>query len=128
MIFRYARHTDNLERIAEFYKEILNFQVLGEFRDHNGYDGIFLGMEGPEWHLEFTVSPHPADHKSDEDDLLVFYPSSEREFQVIRDRIRKNKVEEVAAKNPYWNDKGVMILDPDGFRIVISSARVKGDL
>lgn len=127
MTFRFARHTDNLDRIAKFYVEILGFEKLGEFKDHNGYDGLFLGLRDSDWHLEFTKSDEPADHKFDEDDVLVFYPSSNEEYQQLNTRIREHKIEIPAAKNPYWNNNGTMFSDPDGYRIVISPLRIKSD-
>ena len=45
MVFRYARHTQNLEKLIGFYTKVLDFKVLGDFKQHNGYDGIFLGKE-----------------------------------------------------------------------------------
>lgn len=54
MIFRNARHTHNLNSIIKFYTTILKLEVLGNFKNHNGYDGVFLGKENTDWHLEFT--------------------------------------------------------------------------
>ena len=68
MVFRVARHTNNLEALSEFYTKVLNLQVLGEFKDHDHYDGIFIGLEAENWHLEFTKPNEIADHKFDEDD------------------------------------------------------------
>ncbi|WP_394335993.1 hypothetical protein [Flavobacterium laiguense] len=31
----------------------------------------------------------------------------------------------MTSKNPYWNENGKMVLDPDGFRIVISPLKAK---
>lgn len=127
MTFRFARHTNNLERIVKFYTEILGFEILGEFKGHNDYDGVFLGLHDSDWHLEFTKSNERADHKFDEDDILVFYPSSNAEYQQLMDRIKERKIEKIASKNPYWNINGTMLLDPDGYRIVISPLRTKRD-
>lgn len=127
MIFRVARHTNNLERIAKFYSEILGFEILGEFRDHEDYDGVFLGLNDSNWHLEFTKSKEPANHKFDEDDILVFYPSTNMEYHQLKDRITEHGIEQIASKNPYWNTNGIMFFDPDGYRIVISPLRIKRD-
>ncbi|WP_245856786.1 hypothetical protein [Lutibacter flavus] len=74
--FGIARHTDNLKLIISFYKNILNFEILGSFENHEKYDGVFLGIKGMSWHLEFTKSNERADHKFDDDDILVFYPKT----------------------------------------------------
>ena len=43
MTFRFARHTNDLEQIKSFYIDILGFELLGDFENHNDYDGIFIG-------------------------------------------------------------------------------------
>ncbi|SIT97064.1 hypothetical protein SAMN05660493_01770 [Epilithonimonas bovis DSM 19482] len=45
MIFRYARHTKNLEKLIDFYTKVLDFKVLGNFKEHNGYDVFFSGRK-----------------------------------------------------------------------------------
>ncbi|MGV0964542.1 hypothetical protein [Empedobacter falsenii] len=42
MQFRVARHTNQIKGIKDFYIKVLNFDILGEFQNHNGYDGIFI--------------------------------------------------------------------------------------
>ncbi len=121
MKFRYARHTKNLEKLEKFYIEILNFKKLGGFENHNGYDGIFLGKENLDWHLEFTFSEDLSESKFDEDDLLVFYPKNKDEFLKILENIKQLKVKTYEPKNPYWKENGFLIKDPDDFGIIISN-------
>lgn len=56
MNFRYARHTRDLNKIERFYTEVVGLENLGGFKNHSGYDGLFLGHRNTSWHLEFTVS------------------------------------------------------------------------
>ena len=84
MNFRYARHTNNLKTLVEFYTQIIGLEKLGEFKDHSNYNGVFLGIQKLNWHIEFTESNENANHKSDEDDLLVFYLESEDEFDQLK--------------------------------------------
>lgn len=72
MQFRYARHSQDIDRLVKFYTSILNFQVLGEFKNHDGYDGVFIGLKENNWHLEFTENAEIPQSKFDEDDALVF--------------------------------------------------------
>jgi catechol 2,3-dioxygenase-like lactoylglutathione lyase family enzyme len=123
MKFRIARHTTNLNRIIDFYGRVLGLKVLGEFKEHHNYDGVFMGLPGEGWHLEFTVSDSCPKHQPDDDDLLVFYASSLAEFAEIKKRFVKNKAKPVKPKNPYWEKNGITFEDPDGFRIVISLTR-----
>lgn len=120
MKLRAARHTSNLQAILNFYTKLLDLQLLGEFKDHDGYDGAFIGKSNDAWHLEFTTSAEAPIHQPDEDDLLVFYPGSEKEKNGILDQFKHAGIAQVAAKNPYWNSNGHTFIDPDGFRIVIA--------
>ncbi len=124
MEFRYARHTDNLKRLEVFYTNILGLDVLFSFEDHNSYSGIFLGKEGHDWHLEFTTSGDKAEHKFDAEDILVFYPTHQEEYDQIIHQIEANNIEKLKARNPYWNDNGIMIQDPDGFHVIVSNLKI----
>lgn len=61
---RFARPTDKLTEIVEFYSTCLGLPELFRFTGHDGYDGVILGMPGAGYHLEFTShadgSPGPA--------------------------------------------------------------------
>lgn len=125
MIFRAARHTDNIDKIISFYTIILGFDILGQFKGHDGYDGVFIGPEGADWHLEFTTSQQGARHKHNEDDILVFYPATIDDYEDIVLRIEQNNIAVVRPGNPYWAKNGLMIEDPDGFNVVISPLRAE---
>ncbi len=120
MKLRVARHTDNLEPIIKFYTDILGLEIIGEFKNHNNYDGVFIGKEDLDWHLEFTTSSDGVNHEPDKDDLLVFYVESEKEYIKLNERFKDSLISPVVPKNPYWKENGTTYSDPDGFRIVIS--------
>ena len=120
MTFRVARHTGNLQKLVHFYTTILDFTILGHFEDHNGYDGVFLGRKGAAWHLEFTTSATPALHHFDEDDALVFYPDSHSDYDAICSRIQQQQLSLLLPENPYWQQNGLMVADPDGYNIIIT--------
>jgi catechol 2,3-dioxygenase-like lactoylglutathione lyase family enzyme len=128
MKFRIARHTTDLNRIIDFYGRILGLKVLGEFKDHHDYSGVFMGIPGQSWHLEFTASSAPPAHQPDDDDLLVFYASSLEEFAAMKTRFVKNQVVQVKPSNPYWAKNGITFEDPDGYRVVISIVRTPSTL
>ena len=125
MVLRVARHTNNLEKIEDFYVNILGFERLGGFQNHNNYDGVFIGKLGLDWHFEFTQSETKANHTFDEDDVTVLYPKTILEYNNIVNSILENNISIITSKNPYWNENGKMVLDPDGFRIVISDLKAK---
>jgi catechol 2,3-dioxygenase-like lactoylglutathione lyase family enzyme len=125
MTFRFARHTNNLEQLKSFYIDILGFELLGGFENHEGYDGVFIGKLNENWHLEFTKSDEIVTFNFGEEDILVFYPNTKLEFELIHDRIESNSIKFIDSKNPYWNENGKMILDPDGYRVVISHLKIE---
>ncbi len=113
---RVARHTERLDEVVRFYRDGLGLVEIGGFRDHDGYDGVFLEVPGTGTHLEFTTggghssaSPHP-------ESLLVLYLGSEHAVEAASSRLGVNPV---AAGNPYWARRGITFPDPDGFRVVL---------
>ena len=125
MTFRFARHTNNLEQLKSFYIDVLGLELLGGFENHEGYDGVFIGKPNENWHLEFTKSDEIVTFNFGEEDILVFYPNTKLEFELIQDRIESNSIKFIDSKNPYWNENGKMILDPDGYRVVISHLKIE---
>lgn len=124
MELRVARHTNDISRILDFYTKIIGLDLLGEFKNHNNYDGIFIGKKNENWHLEFTTSNEQANHYSDEDDCLVFYVNTKNEYDEIIHRIHQNNISIINSKNPYWNLNGITIKDPDGFNVIISPLKI----
>lgn len=120
MNFRNARHTNDLKEIEKFYTEIIGLEKLGIFENHENYNGIFLGFPNLDWHLEFTTSNDKTQSKFDEDDILVFYLNSEYEIDEIKNRIIKNHISIEKSKNPYWNENGIQISDPDNYKIIFA--------
>ncbi len=120
MTFRYARHTTNLQEIEKFYTEIIGLEKIGSFENHNDYDGLFLGHKNSNWHLEFTTSTNKPNSKFDQDDILVFYLNSEIELAQIKKTLKQKNINLEAPKNPYWSENGIMISDPDRFKVVFT--------
>lgn len=42
--FRVARPTNRLKEVEAFYTKGLGFKVIGQFQDHDGFDGVMLGQ------------------------------------------------------------------------------------
>ena len=113
---RVARHTERLDEVVAFYRDGLGLEEIGGFRDHDGYDGVFLEIPGSGAHLEFTAGgeegapiPHP-------ESLLVLYL---RDGDAVQAVVARLGAEPVAPANPYWEEHGVTLEDPDGFRVVL---------
>lgn len=116
MQLRIARHTKRLDEVVAFYRDGLGLPVIGGFRDHDGYDGVFLAVPGTGAHLELTTGgeheapvPHP-------ESLLVLYLGSDEAVQRAAGRLG---TQPVRPANPYWAAHGLTFEDPDGFRVVL---------
>lgn len=119
---RLARPTDRLAEVVTFYVEGLGLALLGGFDDHAGYDGVFVGLPGTPYHLEFThhVDGSPGDVPSAEH-LLVLYLGSREEVAAAAARLGAHGYRPVEAENPYWATIGaVTVPDPDGWQIVLA--------
>ncbi|WP_197207896.1 VOC family protein [Cytobacillus firmus] len=118
--FRIARPTNQLDKLIAFYEEGLGLKRVGEFWNHEGYDGIMFGLPDSQYHLEFTQSkekmvlPQPAKEL-----LLVFYVGDRLERDNIADRLAALGYLETEPENPYWSRGGLTFEDPDGWRIVL---------
>jgi catechol 2,3-dioxygenase-like lactoylglutathione lyase family enzyme len=120
---RIARPTDDLAAVVRFYRDGLGFDVLSEFRDHDGFDGVMLGRTGAAYHLEFTRSAaHPAGRAPGGENLLVFYFPDSVEWCSAVDRLERAGYALVRSVNPYWDRRGRTFEDPDGYRVVLQNA------
>jgi GNAT superfamily N-acetyltransferase len=120
MQVRVARHTRQLPAVVRFYRDGIGLPEIGRFRDHDGYDGVFLAIPGTGAHLELTTggshdapAPHP-------ESLLVLYLGDAGTVHTVAARLG---VEPVAPANPYWAHHGVTFEDPDGFRVTLVPER-----
>ncbi len=125
MQFRYARHTQKLESLIYFYTAIFNFEILGKFENHDGYNGVFLGRKGERWHLEFTENDELPKHTFDEDDALVFYPESQKEYDDILNNLEKYEVPILSPKNSYWQENGICFEDCEHYPIIVSPQKIE---
>ena len=121
-IIRIARPTNDLNRMSQMYKDGLGFEILSEFKDHDGFDGIILGIPESMYHLEFTQNQKIKVVKAPtEENLLVFYISDQREYEHICRNMKDSGFNKVDSLNPYWDRSGSSYEDPDGYRIVIQN-------
>jgi hypothetical protein len=121
-VLRVARPTDHLEEVIGFYTEGIGLSILGSFQDHEGFDGVMLGLPGAAYHLEFTRKHgHSAGRAPTQDNLLVFYISDKQEWLNATERMAAAGYEPVASFNPYWDRLGQTYEDPDGYRVVIQN-------
>jgi catechol 2,3-dioxygenase-like lactoylglutathione lyase family enzyme len=113
---RVARHTEKLDEVVAFYRDRIGLEQIGGFRDHGGYDGVFLAVPGTSAHLELTAGGKHGAPQPHPETLLVLYLASADAVTAVLERVGETPV---APANPYWADHGVTIEDPDGFRVVL---------
>ena len=121
---RVARPSGDLDRAVEFYRDAMGLDLLGDFRDHDGFDGIILGRHGWPYHFELTRHrTQPVTPATTDEDLLVFYYPDDDSWSAVVQRMRDAGAPEVAPTNPYWRSRAVTFTDPDGNRLVIQRER-----
>ena len=122
-ILRVARPTDHLDGVVKFYRDGVGLAMLGAFDDHDGFDGVILGVPGAAYHLEFTRKRgHIVGRAPTGDNLLVFYLPDEQQWQAAINRMIGAGYEPVPSFNPYWDRAGRTFEDPDGYRVVLQNA------
>ena len=120
MAVRVARPTRDLDAAAAFYGDLLGLPVLGSFEDHDGFSGLILGLPDASRQLELVASPDAGPTPSTEDQLVLYFGSSERVEETAA-RIRAAGHEPNISPNPYWAGVGaVCFVDPDGYWLVLS--------
>ncbi|MDT0177880.1 VOC family protein [Enterobacter sp. BRE11] len=121
---RIARPVSLLSKSGEMYASGLDLQVIGEFRDHEGFSGYMLGRDDLPWHLEFTQSHfHPVTPSPSAEDLLVLYVPDQADWATRCAKMDLAGFVRVKSFNPYWDRRGVTFTDADGYRVVIQQMR-----
>lgn len=123
MQLRVARHTARLGELVRFYRDGLGLVEIGGFRDHDGYDGVFLEVPGTGAHLELTAGGGHGAPEAHPESLIVLYLGDARAVQAVSTRLG---VDPVRPANPYWAEHGTTFQDPDGFTVVLVPEHWKG--
>ena len=118
---RIARPSRDLAAAERFWVEGFGLEVLHRADDtaQGGHALLMLGGLGQTWHLEL-VATHgdPAPAPTDED-LLVVYRGATVDDDV--ERLVAAGGVRVRSRNPYWDEWGATVVDPDGYRLVLST-------
>ena len=119
---RIARPVSNLALTQVMYCDGLGLQMMGSFADHDGFDGVMLGLAGAGCHFEFThrrakpVAPAPT-----KEDLIVLYIPGTAAWEAACARMLAAGFKRVTSLNPYWEVQGRTYEDHDGYRIVLQN-------
>lgn len=122
-VLRVARPTNDIAALLPFYRDGLGFTVIGQFEDHQGFDGLMLGHPRAPYHLEFTQERgQSAGGAPSAEHLLVLYLPDLAQWEAAVQRMRAAGFAPVPAHNPYWDQHGRTFADPDGYRVVLQQA------
>lgn len=122
-ILRVALPTDRLDEVIQFYTEGLGLRILYRFENHEGFDGVMVGIAGEPYHFEFTQHHgRSVGRAPTQDNLIIFYFPDRQEWQKMVDCMKASGYEPVTSYNPYWDRCGVTFEDPDGYRVVLQNA------
>jgi catechol 2,3-dioxygenase-like lactoylglutathione lyase family enzyme len=122
-VLRVARPTNNIAALRRFYEAGLGFEILAQFENHAGFDGIILSHSGYPYHFEFTHQHgHVVASAPSQDNLLVFYFPDPVEWQKRVTHMMLQGFEPVKSYNPYWDTNGKTFEDADGYRVILQQA------
>ncbi|AUA13764.1 VOC family protein [Streptomyces samsunensis] len=119
---RIARPSRDLAAAERFWCAGLGLSVVyrAEGGDRPGeHDLLMVGWPDASWHLELVhEAAQPVEPRPTEEDLLVIYLDEAVPGELVT-RLTQHGGTRVASPNPYWNEWGVTIEDPDGYRLVL---------
>ena len=123
---RLARPSRDLDAAERFWVDGLGLEVLwrsaSDSTDPDEADEpdlLMVGWPDAGWHLELVGDPEgelvptPTD-----EDLLVLYVDGPVDEDLVRQLIAAGG-SRVQSRNPYWEQWGITIADPDGYRLVL---------
>lgn len=121
---RIARPSRDLRAAERFWAAGLGLHVLYRQEpdgDDDGHALVMLGWPAAAWHLELVCHPrHPVEPRPTPDDLHVIYLGNPVPPELVA-RLQDHGGRRVPAHNPYWDQWGVTVEDPDGYRLVLST-------
>ncbi|GGZ68404.1 VOC family protein [Streptomyces echinoruber] len=119
---RIARPSRDLSAAERFWVGGLGLDVVWRTEGGTGpgeHHLLMVGWPDADWHLELVHEPgRPVRPRPTEEDLLVIYADGPVPEGLVA-RLEEHGGRRVPSPNPYWNEWGVTIEDPDGYRLVL---------
>lgn len=118
---RITRPSRDLAAAERFWVAGLGLDVV--WRSQGGapgeHDLLMVGWPDASWHLELVhETDKPVLPRPTEEDLLVVYLDEQVPDSLVA-RLEAHGGTRVQSPNPYWNEWGVTVEDPDGYRLVL---------
>ncbi len=125
---RIARPTARLDKMVEFYRDGIGMPIIYSYTDDADYDGVMFGL--PSRHYNLEISYHKGDGPGpvpSRDTLLVLYIPDQPAIDRVVKRLETMGYRPGPPRNPYWAAKGVTIVDPDGWCVVLMNSHGFGE-
>ncbi|MEU3569210.1 VOC family protein [Kitasatospora sp. NPDC036755] len=123
MRVRIARPSRDIAAAERFYVDGLGLAVQWRSTERvsGKHDLLMVGPAGGSWHFELTHDPErPLEPTPTVDDLFVVYLGAPADEALVA-RLEELGGTRVESRNPYWDEHGVTVADPDGYRLVLCS-------
>ncbi|MFF7991306.1 VOC family protein [Kitasatospora xanthocidica] len=123
MRIRIARPSRDLAAAERFYVGGLGLDVQWRTTERvsGEHDLLMVGPSGGAWHFELTHDPErPQEPTPTVEDLFVVYLGAPVDEALVA-RLEAAGGTRVENHNPYWNEYGVTVADPDGYLLVLCS-------
>lgn len=118
---RIARPSLDLERAERFWTTGVGMSPIYRSRRADPANLTMVGFPEATWHIELTHDPtHPVTPQPTMDDALVLYLNGEVPAELIA-RISAAGGKLQQHPNPYWQEWGITLIDPDGYPLILSS-------
>jgi catechol 2,3-dioxygenase-like lactoylglutathione lyase family enzyme len=120
---RIARPSRYLWASERFWVDGLGLEVLfrADASAEGGHALLMVGWPDAAWHLELVSDPGGGPPAAPTyEDLMVLYLNGEVDTGVVSRLVGAGGTQ-AAARNPYWDEGSVTIVDPDGYRLVLTS-------
>lgn len=118
---RVARPSRDLAAAERFWCGGLGLEVLARIEPTGVGEHrlLMLGDPGAAWHLELVEQrDSPSDPASVQDQLVLYLDG---DVAGHLERVERAGGRRTAASNPYWDRWGTTVVDPDGYRLVLST-------
>lgn len=116
-----ARPTARFDDVLAFYRDGLGLPVLFQFDAGNGTRGAMLGLPDARHHLEFIQAPPGTDcAPPSRQNVLVLHLPEADDVHRLAGALHALGHPAVAPANPYWNDRAVVVEDPEGWPVVLA--------